>query len=183
MKLEVLENGHYYHIFNRGINGCAIFKNDENKVYFLNLMDKYLTNRVSILSYCLMGNHFHFVVRIIDNEKVVTQALSNLFNAYAKAFNKQQSRTGSLFDKHFKRIKLNNEDYLKYLIIYVHLNPRYHLNVRFETYKFSSYQSILSKIETKVSRKEVLELFDDVENFVYSHKERSQLLAEKYTFE
>ncbi len=45
------------------------------------------------------------MVRIVDDEKIVTQALSNLFNAYAKAFNKQQSRTGSLFEKHFKRIK------------------------------------------------------------------------------
>jgi hypothetical protein len=36
MKLEVLERDRYYHIYNRGINGCDIFKNDDNYNYFLN---------------------------------------------------------------------------------------------------------------------------------------------------
>ncbi|MCF6348395.1 MAG: transposase [Flavobacteriaceae bacterium] len=183
MKLEKLEKGYYYHIFNRGINGCAIFNNDENKAYFLKLVDKYLTDKISIFSYCLMDNHFHFVIRVNDNEKIVTQALSNLFNAYVKAFNKQHSRTGSLFEKHFKRIKLNDENYLKQLILYVHLNPKHHLNIDFETYKFSSYQSILSKEETKISRDEVFELFDGKENFIFCHKRRKESLNEKYTFE
>ena len=108
MKLEKLEKDHYYHIYNRGINGESIFNNSENMNYFLQLINKYLHKRVSFLAYCLMSNHFHFAVKIIDDEKEVTQALSNLFNAYAKAFNKENSRTGSLFEKHFKRIKLNN---------------------------------------------------------------------------
>ena len=43
------------------------------------------------------------------NGKIVTQAFSNFFNSYAKAFNKENGRTGSLFEKHFKRIKMNDE--------------------------------------------------------------------------
>jgi len=153
MKLETLETEHYYHIFNRGINGCAIFKNDENKRCFLKLVLKHLGNKVSIYAYCLMGNHFHFILKINENAKLVTQALSNLFNAYAKSFNKQQSRTGSLFEKHFKRIKLTNEDYLIQLIIYIHLNPVHHLNINFENYNYSSYKSFLSSKETQLARK------------------------------
>ncbi len=183
MKLEVLEKEHCYHIFNRGINGCSIFNNNENKAYFLKLVTKYLREKVSIYAYCLMDNHFHLVIRVNDNEKSVTQAFSNLFNAYAKAFNKQNKRTGSLFEKHFKRIKLNDENYLKQLILYVHLNPKHHFNIDFTTYKFSSYQSIISEKETKIKRDEVLELFDEKENFIYNHKKKSLVLNEKYTFE
>jgi len=183
MKLEVLEKGYYYHIFNRGINGCTIFENDENKIYFLKLVDKYLNKKVSMYAYCLMDNHFHLVIRVNDDEKVVTQSFSNLFNAYAKAFNKKNKRTGSLFEKHFKRIKLNDENYLKQLILYVHLNPKYHFNIDFTAYRFSSYQSIVSKKETKINRDEVLELFDGVDNFIYNHKKKSLILNEKYTFE
>jgi hypothetical protein len=58
--------------------------------------------------------------------KEVTQGFL-IFNSYAKSFNKQQDRTGSLFEKHFKRIRLNDESYLKHLILYVHLNPKHHL--------------------------------------------------------
>ena len=183
MKLEKLEKDCYYHIYNRGINSGLIFNNSNNMDYFLKLTYKYFEQKISILSYCLMVNHFHFVVKINGVEKEVIQLLSNLFNAYAKAFNKENSRTGSLFEKHFKRIKLNDEGYLKHLIIYVHLNPKHHLNNSFEDYKYSSYSLILSGIESNLNREEVLELFNGVENFIFCHKQRSELLSEKYTLE
>ena len=132
MKLEVLEKGCYYHIYNRGINSQNIFLSDENKIYFLKLLSKYLIKRIDIFAYCLMDNHFHLVLKVNEDEKLVTQAFSNFFNAYAKAFNKQNHRTGSLFEKHFKRIKLSDETYLRQLILYVHLNPKHHLDIPFE---------------------------------------------------
>ncbi|MEZ4788342.1 MAG: hypothetical protein R2790_10850 [Flavobacterium haoranii] len=95
MKLEVLQKDKFYHIYNRGINGCNIFSSNENKLHFLKLVSKYLNGvKVSILAFCLMDNHFHSVIQVIEEEKIVTQAFSNLFNAYAKAYNKQQNRTG-----------------------------------------------------------------------------------------
>ena len=106
MKLEILEENCYYHIYNRGINGCEIFKNRDNYAYFLKLFSKYLIPHVSVFFYCLLKNHVHFVIRIDVDEKIVSQGFSNFFNAYAKAFNKAHNRTGSLFEKHFKRIIL-----------------------------------------------------------------------------
>ena len=183
MKLEILEKGNYYHIYNRGINSADIFMNDENKSYFLKQLEKYLKNKISIFAYSLMDNHFHIVIRIDDEEKIVTQSFSNFFNSYAKAFNKQNDRTGSLFEKHFKRIRLDDEEYLKNLIIYVHLNPKHHLDLNFEEYKFSSFKSILSSKETKLNRNKVLELFGGIDNFVFCHNERNEFLTEKHTFE
>jgi REP element-mobilizing transposase RayT len=183
MKLEVLEKNCYYHIYNKGINGTPIFENNENKIYFLNQLSKYLDGKISIFAYCLMGNHFHLVIRLEEEEKTVTQAFSNFFNSYTKAFNKQTNRTGSLFEKHFKRIKLKDENYLKQLIVYVHLNPKHHLDLKFEDYKYSSYQSYLSNKETKIEREKVLNLFGGIENFIFYHNQKNDFLTEKYTFE
>ena len=183
MELEILEKDKYYHIYNKGINGTEIFKNDRNKTFFLNQFSKYLSIKISIFAYCLMDNLFHFVIRLNDEPEIVTQGFSNFFNSYAKAFNKQNNRTGSLFEKHFKRKRLDDENYLKHLITYVHLNPKHHLNLDFTKFKYSSYQSYLSSKETKLEREEVLELFDGLENFIYFHNQKTDFLNEKYTFE
>ncbi|WP_227658675.1 hypothetical protein [Flavobacterium haoranii] len=66
MKLEVLQKDKFYHIYNRGINGCNIFSSNENKSYFLKLVSKYLNHKISILAFCLMDNHFHLVIQVIE---------------------------------------------------------------------------------------------------------------------
>ena len=182
MKLEVLEKDKVYHIYNRGINSETIFNSVENKQYFLKLYSIYLENKADTFAYCLMDNHFHFIIRIV-NEKEITQALSNLFNAYAKAFNKQNNRTGSLFKKHFKRIQIENETYLLNLIQYVHLNPKHHLDINYKSFPFSSYQSIISDKPTKLLRNEVIQLFYSVENFMYCHDFKNEIVSEKHMLE
>ncbi|MBD0779386.1 transposase, partial [Maribacter sp. ANRC-HE7] len=176
MNLEKLEKDRYYHIYNRGINGEAIFNNEENKRYFLELANKYLSEKVAVLAYCLLGNHYHLAIRTLSDEKSVTQAFSNLFNAYAKAFNKREGRTGSLFEKHFKRILINDENYLRNLIVYIHLNPQNHgVSKDFSTFGFSSYHLFITKEGKeilKVNHEETLALFEDVENMEYVHREK-----------
>lgn len=174
MKLEKLEKDGYYHIYNRGINGEILFKNDENKRYFLKLVAKHLSEKIAILSYCLMDNHYHFTVRIKADEKIATQAFSNLFNAYAKAYNKQEGRTGSLFEKHFRRKRILDDSYLRNLIVYIHTNPQNHGVIDdFEKYRFSSYPAFISTNHSetlKIEKKEVLRIFEDLENMTHVHK-------------
>jgi coproporphyrinogen III oxidase len=171
MKLEVLEKDKFYHIYNRGINGTTIFESDENMRYFLTLVKKYLSHKITILSYCLLKNHYHFLVRINCDGETASQVFSNLLNAYTKAFNKQQNRTGSLFEKHFKRKYINSEEYLRNTIVYIHRNPENHNVVSdFSKYYFSSYKSIISNDKTIVDFNEVISVFDDLDNFVFIHK-------------
>ena len=97
-----------------------------------------------------------------------------MFNAYAKAFNKQQNRTGSLFEKHFKRKKLTTEAYLRNAIIYVHNNPKYNP----EDYIFSSYTYYLTQDHPQVfniDNLEVIRLFESLENFKFAHRERLEV--------
>lgn len=173
MELEKLEKEGYYHIFNRGINSENIFRDDENKNYFLRLIEKHLFKKVTILAYCLMDNHYHLIVKIESDENLATKAFSNLLNAYEKAFNKRFNRTGSLFEKHFKRIAIKDEHYLKNLVVYIHTNPENHGVVKdFRVFKFTSYHKIISKCKEKdaiLNTQEVIELFDDLENFVFIH--------------
>ena len=84
---------------------------------------------------------------------------------------------------YFKRIKIQDENYLRNIIQYVHLNPKHHLDLNYKTYKYSSFQTIISDKQTKVARNEVLNYFDDIDNFIYCHDFKNELLSEKFTFE
>lgn len=67
MELEHLVQGKYYHIFNRGNNGCRLFYNQGDYEHFLHLYDKYITPVADTLAWALMGNHFHLLVYIKPN--------------------------------------------------------------------------------------------------------------------
>ncbi len=180
MKLQPLESSFYYHFYNRGNNKENIFIEEDNYFYFLSLIKKYVLPIANIFSYCLLPNHFHLLLKIKDNKLLpepirngktsIHQPFSNLFNAYTKAFNKKYNRTGSLFQKHPKRIQIKNEEYLRNLIIYINTNPSHHNIADFSEYKFSSYQALTSNQPTLLERDNVIELFDTVENFEYVHQ-------------
>ena len=178
---QPLENGKYYHIYNRGINSDILFKENDNYEYFLRLYDTHIDPIAETYAWCLMKNHFHFLVRIkdvdeIDTEKKIqpSQSFSNLFNAYTKAFNKSYNRHGSLFERPFRRKEINHNKYFQNVIAYIHNNPVHHnicdhpLN-----YPWSSYITCLSDKPTKLKRKEVIEIFEDLENFKYVHELKS----------
>ena len=174
MKLEFLEKDNYYHIYNRGINSAAIFKDAENMRYFLTLVSNYFSNKISILSYCLLKNHFHFLVKINCENEEATQIFSNLFKTYARAYNTQQNSTGSLFEEHFKRKKIVSNEYLRNLIIYIHRNPENHNIIDdFRKYNFSSYQEIISENNDFVKINETIHAFNDLDNLIFVHKNKN----------
>ena len=175
---EPLENGKYYHIYNRGINSDVIFKEKRNYEYFLKLYDNHIEPVAETFAWCLMKNHFHFLIRIKDTDEITTtkkiapsQSFSNLFNAYSKSYNKSYNRHGPMFERPFKRKLILNEAYFQNLITYIHNNPvhqaicEHHIN-----YPWSSYITCISEQKTKLKRKEVIAIFDDVENFKIVHQ-------------
>jgi putative transposase len=177
-----LIGGSYYHIFNRGINSQRIFFTEDNYRYFLKLLDKYLNGYIEIIAYCLLPNHFHLVIKAHDSlnseksnidediGRKISKQFRSMFIAYSLAINKQENRTGSLFEKNFKRIEINEHEYLQYLIFYVHNNPEKHgLISNFRTYTYSSFQTYLSKGKTRLSRQLGLEIFNDKQSFLSFH--------------
>ncbi|MDN3676864.1 hypothetical protein QWY90_06020 [Flavobacterium paronense] len=176
--IQPLEIGKYYHIYNRGINSDILFKESSNYEHFLRLYDTHIDPIAETFAWCLMKNHFHFLVRIKDNEEITTekkippsQSFSNLFNAYTKAFNKSYNRHGALFERPFKRKEINYDNYFQNTIVYIHNNPVNHTICEHPLeYPWSSYISSISDKPTNLQRKEVIKIFGDIDNFKYAHQ-------------
>ena len=134
--------GHYYHVYNRGVNRGLIFHEDSNYVYLLDLIGKVVNNdNVSIIAYCLMPNHYHFLLRQ-NSEPLISSFMQRVFNAYSKAFNKRYSRSGTLFEGPFKSVHIDTDAYLIHLCRYIHRNPidtEPPLVHRLEDWPFSNY--------------------------------------------
>jgi len=186
--------GKYYHIYNRGINSCNLFNEVENYEYFMQLYDKHISEVAYTYAWVLMPNHFHFVVRIKDEAEILSSILdhkiskqphqyfSNLFNAYAKAFNERFKRHGSLYERPFKRKLVDNEQYLKQLVIYTHNNPVHHGFCSHPIeYPWSSYLTCTSDKPTKLQREKVIGWFQNVDDFINLHnQDQNTLMIDKW---
>ena len=180
MNIDPLEPNRFYHIYNRGNNDENIFIEEKNYSFFLQKMIKYLVPMADIYSYCLLKNHFHILLKIKSKEHLpekykvnVHLPISNLFNSYTKSINKSYNRTGSLFQEHLKRICVKDEQYIKELVLYIHLNPvKHNFTDNFKTYQNSSYRAYLSDKPSNLSREYILELFGGKENFEFCHHEK-----------
>ena len=188
---EPLEYEYYYHIYNRGINGENLFRENTNYEHFFRLYEKYIDPVAYTFAYVLMPNHFHFLVQIKKETEVIPssrpdrfpkpvrsndwkkphQYFSNLFNAYTKAYNKRYERHGSLFERPFRRINIKSENYLQNMVFYIHHNPVKHGFVEtMSEYPWSSYHSLISIKPTKLNREAVLGWFDSKSNFKIYHQ-------------
>ena len=195
-EIEPFTYGNYYHIYNRGIDGCNLFRESDNYEYFLDLYDKYITPIAETFAWVLMPNHFHLLVRVKDEEEIVeasstpdrvrnpvrgkvgtpSQQFSKLFNSYAQALNKRFGRHGNLFERPFKRNVIDNEWYLKQVILYIHNNPVHHKFCDHPMeYPWSSYLTCVSVKPTKLNRDKVIGWFDDQANFKFVHNQKIEI--------
>lgn len=188
-----LEKGKYYHIYNRSNNGIDVFFDTESYYHFLRLYDKYISPIAETFAWCLLKNHFHILTYIKTDDEINWEKLeystiekpkvfnpSNqfgyLFNAYTQAINKKFNRTGSLFERPFERKLVSSQKYFQNLIFYIHNNPIFHgFTDNINNYPWSSYETILSDKPTKIKRKEVIEYYGDLKNFVYFHTQNQNL--------
>ena len=167
--------GEYYHIFNRGNDGIKLFYSKANYYFFIKKYFFLLHEYVDTYCYCLIGNHFHFLIRVNDSSQdnynlVVSHQFRRLFQSYALSINKQEGRNGSLFRKHFRRINVSKMDYLKRLVFYIHFNPQKHQCVQnFRTYPYSSYNMILKSRNDLIKSNEVISWFNNLEDFINYH--------------
>jgi putative transposase len=191
-KLEILEPENTYHIFNRANGGEKLFLSDENYRYFLQKYQEYIDPIAETFCYCLMSNHFHFLIRIKSEKALKTffesrdpkgfknpsdllsAQFSNFFNAYSKAFNKQNKRMGSLFMHPFKRKLVNSTEYLVKLVHYIHLNPvESGICKSPADWKHSSFEILLNNSPTFLKRDEIIDWFGDKSNFTFIHETSS----------
>ena len=173
--------GEYYHIYNRAVGSERLFYSPENYRFFIRKSGQYLNEVFDFLSYCLMPNHFHFLVRAKENGNPDHQ-LRRFFISYSMALNKFRSRMGSLFMKPYKKKFVETEEYLTTLIFYIHLNPVHHgFTNSFEDYKWSSYQAIIRNESGPLDLKidQVVGWLGGIEAFRSGHRINKELYSKE----
>lgn len=172
--------GEFYHIFNRANSQTdLLFYQTRNYRFFLQRWGDYLGDIFEVWAYCLIPNHYHFLVKLKASDHACTvEAIRKFSISYTQAVNKQQARRGSLFQEHPKRIRILSERNLLSLIHYIHHNPVHHgLTRQIESWRFSSYPALLSQTKSKVAREQVLALFGGREQFVKFHQQMNDYRA------
>jgi putative transposase len=195
-KTEILTPESTYHVYNRANGSEMLFLSEENYRYFLMKYQQYIAPIADTFCYCLMPNHFHFLLRIKPEKELImyfqarqnhqgfqnldglskglSNQFSNLQNAYSKAFNKMYCRKGSLFMHPFKRKRINGSEHLKQLILYIHNNPiKAGLCKAASDWKYSSYATILSGETTFLKREDTITWFENAWNFKHIHVKHS----------
>lgn len=165
MRREVFTQGEYYHIYNRGVDRRVIFVDNDERRRFINTL--YVLNNfleipprfnmyelkprellvpispfVEIAAGCLMDNHYHLIVRPLQ-EKGVSRFLHKIGLSYASYFNRRHDRSGRLFESTFKAKHVDRHEYASYLTEYIHLNPA----DLYQTKSGTDKESVLRKIE------------------------------------
>jgi putative transposase len=131
--MQLKESG-IYHIYNRGNNKQQIFFREDNYTYFLQKCFKYIKPLSKIIAWCLMPNHFHFMMEVTEKSLepvrsggILMPALTNGFrllqSSYAKGINVQERRTGNLFQQKTKAKLITDQEYIAAAFKYIHNNP------------------------------------------------------------
>lgn len=176
-RIVPLVNGEYYHIYNRGVAKLPIFSQARNYSHFINTFlyyqfsdvpvrfsqfDPKIHSRLSqnrhveLICYCLMPNHFHFLVRQTQDNGI-TIFMSKLSNSYTRYYNIQYLRIGPLFQGEFKAVRVESQEQLIHLSRYIHINPITNYLVKnLSAYRWSSYREYIGLTSSNYFVKEAI---------------------------
>lgn len=197
-RIKPLVTGEIYHVFNRGVNRQPAFtdkreyKRAQQTINFYRFLkppvplSKYLKMEqakqdevlqtladskklVEIFCYCLMPNHFHFLLKQLVDQGI-SKFISNLQNSYTKYFNTKHERDGSLFGDQFKTVRVETDEQLVHLSRYIHLNPYAGYIIRsieqLEGYNWSSFPNYLQDSSSFADCQFILGYFKSKQQYI-----------------
>lgn len=147
-----------YHIYNRGVAKSDIFIESIDYEYFMKIVNRYLDPNctdirgdgavyekydLDIIAYCLMSNHFHFVIYQRDNNEI-RRFMQSVMTAYSMYFNKKYERVGPVFQGRYKARRIWEDPDLLNLTRYIHMNPPH-----YDNYIYSSFPEYTGKRDTE----------------------------------
>ncbi|MEQ8201224.1 MAG: transposase [Syntrophomonadaceae bacterium] len=111
-----------YHIMVRGINRQNIFLDDDDRIRYLEKMNRFVDEENGqIMGYCLMNNHVHILLR--EGKTGIARIMKRIGTSYAFWYNWKYQRCGHVFQDRFKSECIEDDNYLKAVIRYIHQNP------------------------------------------------------------
>ncbi|HET8709047.1 MAG TPA: transposase [Candidatus Saccharimonadales bacterium] len=167
----------FYHVYARGSNRQRIFRDATDYEKFLKLFARYLSleearnsigisfpnfyNKLDLLAFCLMPNHFHLLVYQYQ-QKAMTEFMRSLLTSYSMYFNKKYKRSGPLFESRFKASLISDDAYLEHISRHIHMNPR-----NWRTYEYSSLPYYLQQItDTWLRPERITNLFSGPTKYI-----------------
>lgn len=166
-------NDEYYHIYNRGVDKRDIFmeeKDIKRLLIFLSesLVEKnkevrplsrrsnlFLGNLVELICYCLNPNHYHLILKQLEDNGV-SKFMKSFGTSYTMFFNQKYNRSGSLFQGKFKAVHIETNEYILWLSGYINGNAEIHKIAKADNYLWSSYQDYLGLRNGTLCNKEII---------------------------
>ncbi|MGB4438642.1 MAG: transposase [Sedimentibacter sp.] len=169
---RIISNSGIYHIMVRGINKEQIFKKDFYKTKTLEILkDIKKETDFSIISYCVMDNHLHLLIKITEDNLAVVMKKLNV--KYAMFYNRLEKRYGYVFQDRFKSEAVEDDKYLLGALRYIHNNPvKARITDNIVNYHWCSMKEYMSGNLSLISEKylqEILGLFKDKYEFLKFH--------------
>lgn len=202
-RLTPLVTGQYYHIFNRGSDKRDIFIDPDDYSRFIQTFyyyqflgpklrfSKFIKQKivtfeplaekkvVEVICYCLMPNHFHFLVKQLKDNGI-SIFISQLANSYTRYFNTKRNRVGPLLQGAFKAVPVESDEQLLHLSRYIHLNPIVSDLVKvLDNYQWSSYAEYINDKASYCQTNEILNFFpssQEYKEFLEDHIEYGRSL-------
>jgi len=140
--------GALHHIMVRGIDKTDIFKDDQDRSFFLERLGLNVNGgKSTVYAWALMRNHVHILFR--SGEDGISSVMRKLLSWYAQYYNHRHIRTGHLFENRYKSILCDEDNYLLALVRYIHLN---HVRAgvvktieELDRYPWSGHRTIIGK--------------------------------------
>jgi len=168
-KRRVWVPGDTYHIMCRGNHQQNIFRDDEDREFYLIVLKRLKVIYPFFLhAYCLMDNHVHLLIETTTVD--ITKIMYHLNKDYAVCFNQKYSFVGHLFQGRFRWELVDNDPYYLEVSRYIHLNPvKAEMVERPQEYSWSSYQSYVQEdIENSLAdTHKILGYFKDPKRLKY----------------
>jgi REP-associated tyrosine transposase len=121
-RLRIFEPGAYYHVAARGNNGERILRDDLDCLDFLRWLSRIVfEQRWRVVTYCLMTNHYHLLMR--PSEEGFAAGMQLLNSGHARRMNRKHGRTGHLFRNHYSWWPVESDEHLLEATRYIVLNP------------------------------------------------------------
>lgn len=187
----------FYHIYNRSSHSNNIFHDVEDYNFFINRYKKYFSNFFDTYAYCLLPNHYHFLIKVkkekdfrpklqfvkitntinlylkgeISMNELVEDQFRRFHSSYALTLNNKHNTRGQVFMNRHKRILEESEAKVEYILCYIHHNPIHHnFCTNYTEWRFNSYLDYINRDSHIVNLKSGLQFLGGYDRFISIHE-------------